>query len=434
MSADPYRILGAQLAAAATRMQEARAESTSRPGRWRRRGMNAPLFAAIVVLAGGAIAAAATGILTGSPVPSRQPVAHTGSGAPAAGGSDLLALRAGDPEGGLPWGMRVVHTTRGLTCVQVGRLQRGQLGQLGLDGAFHDDGRFHVLAADVLPTNLASEDLLTCVLPWQSFSFADLSADRGGDPVPSEGVRPPARELRSISFGLLGPKAVSVTYRTSSGLRTQPVSPGSGAYLIVEPVQDAGAQFSVGGTAIGFVSSHAVDSPPLGPSGNLVRAITYRFGSLTCSIGSGAPVRTLCPTSSAARPSSPRPTRDLHLPLHATLVKDTPAACRAAFLNDPCYRVLVRFKAPYSVTSAESEYTVDTKASCANTPIASWAIERDIKRGETVNELSTSSFHPSACSATETLQVRYEAAWLARERSTRPPTIIGSASLRDASR
>jgi hypothetical protein len=421
MSADPYSILGAQLAAAAARKQEGHAESTSRAGRWRRRGMNAPLFAAIVVLAGGAIAAAATGILTGSPVPSRQPVAHTGSGAPAAGGSDLLSLR-------------VVHTTRGLTCVQAGRLQRGQLGQLGLDGAFHDDGRFHVLAADVLPTNLASQDLLTCVLPWQSFSFADLSADRSGDPVPSEGVRPPARELRSISFGLLGAKAVSVTYRMSAGLRTEPVSPGSGAYLIVEPVQDAGAQFSVGGTAIGFVSSHSVDSPPLGPSGNLVRAITYRFGSLTCSIGSGAPVRTPCPTSRAARPSSPRPTRDLHLPLHATLVKDTPGACRAAFLNDPCYRVLVRFKAPYSVTSAASEYTVDTKARCLNTPIASWAIERDIKRGETVTELSTSSFHPSACSATETLQVRYEAAWLARERATRPPTIVGSASLRDASR
>jgi hypothetical protein len=96
--------------------------------------------------------------------------------------------------------------------------------------------------------------------------------------------------------------------------------------------------------------------------------------------------------------------------------------------------VLLRFKAPYSVTSAASEYTVDTRASCLNAPIAGWSIERDIKRGETVTELSTSSFHPSACSATETLQVRYEAAWLARERSTRPPTIVGSASLRDASR
>jgi hypothetical protein len=396
--------------------------------------MNAPLFAAIVVLAGAAIAAAATGILTGSPVPSRPSVPRTGSGVPAPGGSELLALRAGDPEGGLPWGMRVVHTTRGLTCVQAGRLQGGQLGQLGLDGAFHGDGRFHVLAADVLPANLASQDLLTCALPWQSFSFVDLSADRSGDPVPLEGVRPPARELRSISFGLLGPEALSVTYHARSGMRTEQVSPGSGAYLIVGPVEHAGAQFSVGGTTIGFVSRHAVDSPPLGPNRSLVSAITYRFGSLTCSIGSGAPVRTPCPTSNAARPFSPRPTRDLHVPLHATLVKDTPAACRAAFLNDPCYRVLLRFKAPYSVTSAASEYTVDTRASCLNAPIAGWSIERDIKRGETVTELSTSSFHPSACSATETLQVRYEAAWLARERSTRPPTIVGSASLRDASR
>ena len=395
MTRDPYSILGAQLTAAATR-QEARGGLTSRARAWRPRRVNAPLIAAIVVLAGGAIAAAATGVLTGSPVsnPAGPPVPHSGYGVPVAGGSDLLALRVVDPEGGLPWGMRIVHTTRGLVCVQVGRVYRGQLGQLGVDGVFHDDGRFHPLGSSVLYGT--SELIIQCVLPSQSFSYQDASADRSGDPVPSEGIRPPARELRSISFGLPGPDAASVTYETSAGLRTEPVSPETGAYLVVEPVAQAGRQFENGGAAIGPVSQRAVIPPPLdlrvGLRGNTVSAITYRLGSLTCSIGFGAPVSTPCPTSRSALPVSRKPAHNLNEPLHLTLVKDTPAVCRAAFLNDPCYQVLLRFKAPYAVTNAASEYTIETQANCPNKPVASWSIERDIKRGETVKELSNSSF------------------------------------------
>jgi hypothetical protein len=437
MTRDPYSILGAQLTAAATR-QEARGGSTSRAGASRPRRLNAPLMAAIVVLAGGAIAAAATGVLSGSPVSNTAgpPVPHAGYGVPVAGGSDLLALRVADPEGGVPWGMRIVHTTRGLVCVQVGRVYRGQLGQLGVDGVFHDDGRFHPLGSNVLYGT--SQAIIQCVLPSQSFSYQDASADRSGDPVPTEGVRPPARELRSISFGLLGPHAASVTYKTTSGLRTEPVSPGTGAYLIVEPVAHAGRQFEHGGAVLGPVSQHAVTPPPLDLRlrlrGNPVSAITYRLGSLTCTSGFGAPVSTPCPTSRPALPVSRKPAHNLNEPLHLTLVKDTPAVCRAAFLNDPCYRVLLQFKAPYAVTTAASEYTIETQANCANKPVASWSIERDIKRGETVKELSTSSFSPSACAATETLQVRYQPNYLAETQSTRRPGIVGTASLRSASR
>ena len=69
----------------------------------------------LVVLALAAGALAATGILaTGSPVP--QPAgesAGSGSGLPARGGYELLALRVADPAGGLPWGMRcLLYTSR----------------------------------------------------------------------------------------------------------------------------------------------------------------------------------------------------------------------------------------------------------------------------------------------------------------------------------
>jgi hypothetical protein len=50
-----------------------------------------------------------------------------------------------------------------------------------------------------------------------------------------------------------------------------------------------------------------------------------------------------------------------------------------------------------------------------------------------VQELSTSSFSPSACAATETLQVRYQAAWLAQIQLSHSPTIVGTASLHAAS-
>ena len=437
MRRDPYSILGEQLTAAAAR-RHARGGLRSLGSRarvWRPRRVNAPLIAAIVVLAGGAIAAAATGVLTGSPVgnPAGPAVPQAGYGVPVAGGSDLVALRAADPEGGLPWGMRVIRTTRGLVCVQVGRVFHGQLGQLGVDGVFHDDGRFHRLGANVLYGT--SEAMIQCVLPSQSFSYGDASADRSGNPVPSEGVRPPARELRSISFGLLGPDAASITYRTASGFGTERVSSGWGAYLIVEPVAHAGHQFEHGGADIGPISKRAV--APLPPPGlmreNTLSAVTYHLGSLTCTIGSGAPVSTPCPTSHPARSVARKPVQNLHEPLHLRLVKDTPAVCRAAFLNDPCYRVLLRFRAPYAVTSAASDYIIEAKANCPNAPVSSWAIERDIKRGAIVQELSTSSFSPSACAATETLQVRYQPSWLA-ETPPQRASIVGAARLGGASR
>jgi hypothetical protein len=434
MTRDPYSTLGEQLAAAATR-QHARGGSASRARAWLPRRLNAPLIAAIVVLAGGAIAAAATGVLTGSPVsnPAGPPVPHARYGVPVAGGSDLLALRVADPEGGLPWGMRIVRTTRGLVCVQVGRVYHGQLGQLGVDGAFHDDGRFHSLAANVLYGT--SQATIECALPSQSFSSGDASADRSGDPVPAEGVRPPARELRSISFGLLGPHATSVTYKTGSGLGTEPVSPRTGAYLIVEPVARAGAQFEHSGTVVGPVSPRAVITLPRRLRGNAVTAITYRFGSLTCTSGFGAPVSTPCPISRPMRPVSRKPARDLHEPLRLALVKDTPAACHAAFLNDPCYRVLLRFKAPYAVRNAASEYAIEAQASCPNAPVSGWSIDRDTRRGEIVRELSPSSFSRSArCAGSETLQVRYQAAWLADAQAGQRPIVVGTASLRSAGR
>ena len=62
-------------------------------------------------------------------------------------------MRTPDPAGGLPWGMRVTTTTRGLGCLEAAREQNHQLGVVGQDNAFHDDGLFHPLSAALSATS-----------------------------------------------------------------------------------------------------------------------------------------------------------------------------------------------------------------------------------------------------------------------------------------
>src|SRR5262249_33299780 len=112
----------------------------------RRRRTFVPFGGAVLAVAVASGALAATGgIPIGSPLPSHESYV-TGDPQRGAGtvvDNQLLALRVADPDGGPPWGMRVVHTTRGVGCVQVGRVVDGKLGVLGQDGVAGDDHRFH---------------------------------------------------------------------------------------------------------------------------------------------------------------------------------------------------------------------------------------------------------------------------------------------------
>jgi hypothetical protein len=155
---------------------------------------------------------------------------------PIEGAGRLLPLRAADPAGGPPWGMRVVYTTRGLVCVQVGRVYHGQLGQLGIDGAFGDDGRFHALPPDALPDvvgGIEGFSFENCAAPGDTYAgdIVGLRASAASNPRAGVGA---VADRREISFGLLGRHAVSITYRSGSETHTQAVLPGLGAYLIVQ--------------------------------------------------------------------------------------------------------------------------------------------------------------------------------------------------------
>jgi hypothetical protein len=396
--------LRADLVAAAHR-QEATRGAGGGLRSWLARRLNAPVMAVVLLLAGGAVAVAATGVLSGSPVKQQgKPRPNAGFGLPVAGGSHLLALQAPDPQGGLPWGMRVVRTTRGETCVQIARLDGERLGQLGIDGAFHDDGRFHPLAPDVLPSESDSGDV-TCDLSGQIVVGGWESSDRNAAPFPElPGFEPTAKDLRSVSWGLLGPHAVSVTYQTSSGVRTRPVQPGTGAYLIVTPVSHVPGrgELGAGDAEILGSSGHQALAPLVGQTGPVIAA-TFRFGSLTCSIGHGRPSATSCPMPRQTRAAPHRPARSLHEPVHATLRPQSRESCSAASLVEPCYKAEVLFKAPYSVTSAGSEYEVHAESACKHARLSGWTIERDVRQGETVHSQSTGLFD---CTS-DTLTVRY---------------------------
>jgi hypothetical protein len=403
--------------------QEANRDAAARAWSWLSHRMNSTIMTVAFVLAGGAIAAAATGVLNGSPVKRQGPATpNAGIGVPTPGGSHLLPLRAADPQGGMPWGMRLVHTTRGEICVQVGRLDDGQLGQLGIDGAFHDDGRFHPLAPDILPEYSDSGDV-SCNIAAPIRIGLWAAGDRSAAPSPERtSFTPTAADLRSISWGLLGPHAVSITDHTAAGVLTRPVMPGTGAYLIVS--EDSHPPRSLGGGAefVGSTLGHTVDArSPTGVDGSVI-ATTFRFGSFTCSVGHGAPVAAQCPTDHPTPEHRFAPTHSLNQPVRVTLKTQPHESCSAAYLADPCYRAEIEFTAPYAVTNASSEYFVQAKSSCNHARASSWSFTHDIRQGQIVRTQSSGLFN---CTADE-----FKVQYLKYLNNSHPTAVVGTATLR----
>jgi hypothetical protein len=193
----------------------------------------------------------------------------------------LLALRASDPQGGPPWALRLLRTTRGWTCVQVGRVVGGRFGELGLDGAFGGDDRLHAPPPNQIPEEPAAGAGAVnneCLGPGETFAGEIGALDRSAAFGAQERPAVPHPDLRRISFGLLGRHALAITYETAHGRRrTIPLHPSFGAYLIVQP---AASRYAAGiGAAPG--SDNAAHLRAAGLTGALT-AILYRYNGRRC--------------------------------------------------------------------------------------------------------------------------------------------------------
>jgi len=242
-------------------------------------------------------------------------------------GGRLLPIRVADPDGGPPWGVRLVKTARGETCIQVGRVVDGQIGALGIDGAWHDDHEFHEIKpndqlADICgATDAAGNGFATAAYKGAPASVDVPLDNSSGTPGrcrnPYESVVPfalsrpgklparlkkmlellkaerlksttcPAGAMRMVVAGLLGPDAKTITYRTPGGqAKTEQTSGGVGAYLLVfrETRRNCHAYTD---TLFGTIDSVNCQSFEIGNGVNLtqpgpVTTVTYD-GGRTCS-------------------------------------------------------------------------------------------------------------------------------------------------------
>jgi hypothetical protein len=358
------------------------ARRRTRLARIRASSLRLPAVALLALLGTTTIALAASGvILTGSnvPTPGRLRPGYE-LGVPTRGGSELLPLRAPDPTGGLPWGMRIVRTTRGYLCVQIARVQDGVLGELGIDGAFHDDGRFHPLPVDALGAQLAFG--VNCELPDRS-GFAAAIAGLPPSAASHTSANVSRATLRKISFGLLGEHARKIAYRSEDGVKTAEVLPGLGAYLIVQRAH---------GGQVGEASeSTAPEGDPVDPNGTLT-AITYSYGKRTCTVVGHGNSLSACGFSEGPLRAKPLPV--VHVALHVQLeIHDH--TLTAAYLV---------FRAPYPVTSAAEGYSADANG-CRGI-LTGEGVHHDVAKGAILH-LSIAPELSSACSRSVKISLDY---------------------------
>lgn len=372
------------------------------PRGWRvRLSARVVIAVAALLLVLAAAALAATGVLfTGTAVPPTPGLSKdVGLGLPEPGHARLIASSVPDPAGGLPWSMRIMHTTRGLVCLQVGRLRGGRIGVLGQDGAFHDDGLFHPLrmgTLEAMPRGYAT----VCEPQGETFTEEVIGMPQSGQ-LPREGtIGRPAQERR-LYYGLLGPNAVSITYREGAATRTVPVDTGAGAYLIVMP---AGSRSPKAVTTGGSKALPTRNEGRLRADAPLLSILYRLHGKLCVEAGVRPAASKACPRESESqlerRLHGVEHPHDLHVPIHVTLhvmkngwwrsvpTKDGHPIRPRGAIDGVYYKASIEFKAPFAVENADSGYSVWLRS--GRSPVVVYGglgggegdeLERDVRRG-----------------------------------------------------
>jgi hypothetical protein len=392
----PIERLGRELHAAAIR-QGAPEPAVPERRRWRRRTLAVTVLAAVTVT--GAASWAATSLLSsGSPVPFQRgaPIAGQAQGAPIAGTVKLLADNVADPDGGPPWGLRYWETDRKYACVQVGRVDRGKLGQV--------DGKvFHELRLGVTRGILGG----CFALDGDGHAFTAIHTDarRGAQPptcpaglkVGTELTGPHGRKVRcteqerTVDFGLLGPDAESLTYRAGGHDHTAAPLGGVGAYLVVqrriEPVT----------REYGFhhrdpkLNPHGPAEPYLAltPASQVVKRITYKNG--TCVVYITNSPYGACNASAGFVPIPQPRVADVRTPIRAFAAPDRRG-------------IRVRFRARQAVIDGRSGYDIELRP-VGGRSFLTQNYEHNVAAGDLVH--TTIALDPRRRAAAYLIVVRY---------------------------
>jgi hypothetical protein len=230
-----------------------------------------------------------------------------------------LVAETPDPHGGLPWGLREFQTTRGQTCLQVGRVQDGTIGVIGQDGAWGNDRRFHPISPNAYtgdscsPTGVRGA-AFNNVAVHGGIASADVpwgTGPQGGEcrigAQPQQFPVCPSADLRDLDYGLLGPEAASITYVGQGGrLFTESTNGPNGAYLIVRAGSSTGSCSQQPGGGRSCVSGGWRTSGRL--QSGVITAVTYRDGHV-CSLPaptSAGVAQASCPPVHASMPTAPQ--------------------------------------------------------------------------------------------------------------------------------
>ncbi len=382
----------------------------------RSRGAHRPLrVLAVLVMAlaaAAAVALAAGGLLSGTPVkPPYRAQPSTFDGTPIPASAQLLPLSVPDPGGGPPWGLRTLATTRGLGCLQYGRLYGGELGVLGQDGAFGDDNRFHVLSPldavsgeDACGPLDADGHLFLAVQSQAMPASADpegclprVDHERGAR-VPGGIALCPSADERALFYGALGPDVKSISYSLRTRRETPQERGRAHDFTVIEYAYARGGPTATVDTA-GAQGAYLIvaDALPDAPSGTFgpgapngsstlpsglfqpIRAITYRDGSV-CHIGAtqdrdsdGRP----CTPTGMVSPGRPTPA-EVRSPVSARILYDP---------RDPPLRpedvVQVSFLAHAPIVNAANFYEVAMRDPCRGGSSGS-STDEDIVAGRRV--------------------------------------------------
>jgi len=359
MERTPFDVLGERLDEAAARQVDVTVGQARVP---RHRGRPTALLAALVltpVVAATAFAAA-TLLDAGDPVTVRsgEPVEGKGLGTVVPGTAKLVIDDVEDPGGGLPWGLRTFHTSRGFACLQVGRVQDGKLGQLGQDGAFGDDGLFHELRPGIVPDEGQCFPLDGAGKAFLTMHLGDApaSAQTGGcQPYPLVDGKTPRdacerRNLRSLDYGLLGPEATGITALLDGKAGDLDTIGDEGAYLVVGRAQP----YDRPTAAERKLNPGAIEGPPdaylpaLTPTSSVITEVRYTGGE-RCIVKA-----TNLFTRLRSRGGCPDPPGFTLIPQPSA--KDTRATVRATARGRRFMRV--RFRAPIAIGDRLSGYSI----------------------------------------------------------------------------